>query len=121
MRKVWRGQEGFTVIEMAVVVFVIAVLMTLALPNLRDSGEKAQRVTCEGNQRLLRAQLENYYLAERGYPTGATHAERVQEMHDRGYLQSVPQCPKGGEYRIEVAGDGASATVDCSVHGSLGA
>jgi prepilin-type N-terminal cleavage/methylation domain-containing protein len=118
--KLWRSQQGFTLIELAVVVFVISVLIAVALPHLRGTGEKAQRVTCEGNQRLVRAQLENFFLIENGYPTGATDAERMRQMVDRGYLQTAPSCPSGGAYSISVSADGASATVECSVHGALG-
>lgn len=115
-----RSQQGFTLIELAVVVFVISVLIAIALPNLRGTGEKAQTVTCEGNQRLLRAQLENYYLIENSYPAGATDTERLEAMVDRGYLQSLPSCPSGGTYAITVAADGKSVVLDCPVHGALG-
>ena len=114
------SQGGFTLIELAVVVFVISVLISIALPHLRGAGEKAQKVTCEGNQRLVRSQLENFYLTEKGYPQGATGQERLQNMIDLGYLQTLPSCPTGGEYEITIAPGGTSATVDCSEHGALG-
>lgn len=115
-----RGQRGFTLIELAVAVFVISVLIAIALPNLRAAGEKAQKVACEGNQRLLRAQLENYYLTEKGYPPGATDQDRLTNMVTAGYLQSVPTCPNGGAYTITVSPDHTSVTVSCTVHGTLG-
>ncbi|TCP59649.1 competence protein ComGC/general secretion pathway protein G [Tumebacillus sp. BK434] len=118
--KLLRSQQGFTLIELAVVVFVISILIAIALPNLRGTGEKAQKVTCEGNQRLLRAQLENYYLIENSYPAGATDAERLKQLVDRGYLQSLPTCPGGGTYELTAAADGKSVAVDCPVHGALG-
>lgn len=118
--KLWRGQQGFTLIELAVVVFVISVLIAIALPNLRGTGEKAQKVTCEGNQRLVRAQLENYLLIENGYPTGSSAEERFMAMVDRGYLQSKPSCPSGGAYQIDLAADGKTVELTCSEHGALG-
>jgi prepilin-type N-terminal cleavage/methylation domain-containing protein len=116
----WRNQQGFTLIELAVAVFVISVLIAIALPNLRGAGVKAQKVSCEGNQRLLRAQLENYYLTEKGYPTGTTDEERIKSMVDLGYIQAAPSCPSGGSYVITVSPDKTSVTVSCTVHGTLG-
>ncbi|MCX7571427.1 prepilin-type N-terminal cleavage/methylation domain-containing protein [Tumebacillus sp. DT12] len=118
--KKWRNQGGFTLIELAIAVFVISVLIAISLPHLRGTGEKAQVTTCEGNQRLLRAQLENYYLSEKGYPTGASDADKLKQMFDLKYLQTSPSCPSGGTYAITVAADKTSATVECTVHGVLG-
>ena len=120
LKTIWGSQGGFTLIELAVVVFVISVLISIALPSLRGTGEKAQKVTCEGNQRLIRSQLENFYLTEKGYPQGTADQERLQNMMDLGYLQTLPSCPTGGEYKITVAANGSSATVDCTEHGALG-
>lgn len=116
----WRGQKGFTLIELAVAVFVISVLIAISLPNFHAAGVKAQKVACEGNQRLLRAQLENYYLSEKVYPPGNNDQDRMANMVNLGYLQSVPTCPSGGTYLITVAPDGKSVTVSCTVHGALG-
>lgn len=118
--KIWQREQGFTLIELAVAVFVISILIAIALPNLRGAGEKAQGVTCEGNQRLVRAQLENFYLTEKSYPIGVTDAERLQKMLDLKYLQAKPSCPTGGDYNITVASDSTSVTVECSEHGALG-
>ncbi|KEO82662.1 competence type IV pilus major pilin ComGC [Tumebacillus flagellatus] len=116
----WRDQRGFTLIELAVTIFVISILIAIALPNLRGTGDKASKVACEGNQRLIRAQLENYFLTEHGYPTGLTDTDRLQQLVTQGYLQTLPTCPLGGTYHITIAADKNSVTVDCSKHGALG-
>lgn len=120
VRRLWRDQRGFTLIELAVTIFVISILIAIAIPNLRGTGDKAQKVSCEGNQRLLRAQLENYYLTERGYPNGVSDTDRLQQMVTNGYLQTLPSCPAGGVYHITISSDKTSVTVDCSKHGALG-
>ncbi|HEU4963118.1 MAG TPA: prepilin-type N-terminal cleavage/methylation domain-containing protein [Bacilli bacterium] len=119
-KSMWRNEQGFTLIELAVAVFVISVLIAISLPHLRATGEKAQKITCEGNQRLMRSQLENYYLTENGYPSDASDAERLQSLVEEGYLQSNPSCPSGGSYELTPAADGLSIHVACSVHGELG-
>lgn len=120
LRARWRNQQGFTLIELAVVVLIISVLITWALPHVRGAGEQAQKVTCEGTQRLLRGQLDTYSLVEKTYPSGTTDAERLQKLVDQKYLQQLPSCPSGGTYSLTIAPDGSNASVSCSKHGTLG-
>lgn len=120
LRSLWRDQRGFTLVELAVTIFVISILISIAIPSLRGTGDKAQKVACEGNQRLLRAQMENYYLTEHGYPTALTDTERLQQLVTTNYLQALPVCPAGGTYHLTLSTDKNSITVDCSKHGALG-
>lgn len=122
-------EAGFTLVEMIVVLFVISVVLMIALPDLRQSGVKAQETTCEANQRLIRAQLENYYLDHRyqypleGQVPSASSQEVLAELKSGKYLQTIPACPSGGEYKLtfgSTSGSGRSAQVSCSVHGELG-
>ena len=45
--------KKFTLIELLIVIGVIAILMTLLLPSLRKSKEKAMRAVCRSNQAQL--------------------------------------------------------------------
>lgn len=116
-------QSGFTLVEMIVVLFVISVVLMIALPDLRHAGVKAQLTTCEANQRLIRTQLENYYLDHQyRYPlqdqSAPSPAEILQHLQAEHYLQTVPSCPSGGTYAIRYLEEAVEVT--CSVHGVLG-
>jgi len=115
-------QSGFTLVEMIVVLFVISVVLMIALPDLRQAGVKAQVTTCEANQRLIRTQMENYYLDHQyRYPfqdESRTAAQILQHLQAERYLQSVPVCPSGGEYDIQYPN--GELSVRCTVHGVLG-
>lgn len=123
-RFLFSNRFGFTLVEMIVVLFVISVVLMIALPDLRHAGVKAQMTTCEANQRLIRTQLENYYLDHQyRYPLQdqptRTSEQILEQLLAERYLQSVPTCPSGGEYRIEY-GSGGELDVSCTVHGTLG-
>lgn len=105
-----RGDSGFTLVELAISLFVISVIIAISIPHLKSAGEKAQATACEGNRKLIRSQMENYYLAEHEWPNG------LEALKSKHYLQTVPVCPKGGNYALSVSDDGA--VVACSKHPS---
>ena len=112
--------HGFTLVEMVVALFIAAVIMAIAIPNLQAAGAKAAVTGCEGNQRMIRAALAEYYMAHHQFPQEATVAGDLADLKAAGLLQSTPVCPSGGQYIITVSPDGLTATVSCTVHGELG-
>jgi len=64
---------GFTLIEMMIVVALIAIIATIALPSFIDSVRKARRA--DAQQGLMEAAhaLENYYARNAGYPDNASN------------------------------------------------
>lgn len=118
-RKVHWVEGGFTLIELLISLFIISVISALAMPHMRGAGERAQETACESNQRLIRQELENYYLSHHAYPTGSSD-EILNALVQQKYLQSKPAEPSGGSYQITIAEDGSSATVSCTKHGELG-
>ncbi len=141
MKKKWSEQSGFTLIEMVIALFIVSVVMAIALPNLQTAGANAAQTGCEGNQKMIRAALTEYYLANHQYPPETDTAGILQDLKDNGYIDSTPKCPSGGEYMISytpvststtgtsTTGTSSSGTstateqqviVSCSVHGELG-
>lgn len=120
MRRKTGREDGFTLIEMIVALFVVSVVMAIALPNLQAAGTRAAITGCEGNQRMIRAALAEYYLDNHHYPQESTVAGDLADLKAGGYLATTPVCPSSGQYVITVSADGTSVTVSCTVHGELG-
>lgn len=113
-------EAGFTLVEMIVALFVVSVVMAIALPNLQAAGVKAAMTGCEGNERMIRAALAEYYLDHHAYPQDSTAVAVLSDLKTSGYLATTPVCPSGGSYIITVSSDGTSVIVSCTVHGELG-
>ena len=92
---VWKREEGFTLIEMLIVLFIIGIVLAIAIPNLKSAGEAARERADQANRKLIGAQADNFYLEYGRYPAS------VEELVRKNYLRSVPKCPSGrGKYVI---------------------
>lgn len=67
-----RGQSGFTLIEMMIVVAIVAILAAVALPNYSDYVLRGKLVEATNALSATRANMEQYYQDNRTYVTSAT-------------------------------------------------
>ena len=77
--------SGFTLIELAVTIGVLAVLIALLLPAVQRAREAARRLQCKNNLRQLGAGLHLYHDAHRMFPAGSLNgwswiAQMLPEM-----------------------------------------
>ena len=82
-----RGDQGFTLIELMVVVAIIGVLAVVALPAMRTAPLKAREAVLKADLYQIRSCIDQY-LGDKGqYP------ESLQALVDAGYLRFVPIDP----------------------------
>lgn len=88
------AQRGFTLIEMMIVVAIIAILVTILVPNLMRARAQAQTAACEGNLKEIATALELYETDHDAYPTSgnvdATNSDFLP------YVEQVPVDPAAG-------------------------
>ena len=68
-------QNGFTLVELLVVIAIIAMLVTLLLPAVQAAREAARRSQCQNNLKQLGLAVLNYESANEYLPRGANLAE----------------------------------------------
>jgi prepilin-type N-terminal cleavage/methylation domain-containing protein len=87
-RKVLRG---FTLIEIMIVVAIIGMLATLAIPNFMKARETARRNACISNLRNIEGAVQQWAL-DMNKDEGST----VTYTDIKSYLHGNVVCPDGG-------------------------
>ena len=100
-------QNGFTLVEIMIVVVIIGLLAALAIPNFSHARTNARRGTCINNMRILDAAKQEYALENNKDAATVPASDDVAP-----YMRSnaMPICPAGGIYSIEAIG----TTPSCS-------
>jgi general secretion pathway protein G len=81
------GKKGYTLLELMIVVAIVGILVTLAIPMFQQSAMKAKEAALKQNLFTMRAVIDQFY-ADRGmYP--ATLEALVEEK----YLRAIPVDP----------------------------
>lgn len=67
MRGKHKSRDGFSLVELLVVIGIIALLMSVLLPALARAREEEHRVHCQANMRQVGLELVNYANQWRGW------------------------------------------------------
>jgi general secretion pathway protein G len=90
MRRSIARQCGFTLIELLIVMSIIGILATIAVPSYQRSVIKARESVLMENLYQMRRALDAFFADQAKYPEGLT------ELVDRRYLRSIPNDPFTG-------------------------
>jgi general secretion pathway protein G len=85
-----RGTRGFTFVEMMVVMTIITILMTIAIPIYNRSIVRAKESVLHNNLTTLRTVIDNYTYDKQKAP------QNLQDLVTEGYLQKIPMDPMVG-------------------------
>lgn len=67
-RKFKNEEDGFTLIEMLLVLLVISVLIILIIPNIAAQSRNVQDTGCDAQVKMVQSQIEAYTLNEGSAP-----------------------------------------------------
>ncbi len=67
-----KNMQGFTLIEILIVVAIIALLAAVAMPNLIRARIQANESSAQATLRTISSSLENYYALNNEYPPDTT-------------------------------------------------
>jgi general secretion pathway protein G len=88
MRKLLRaGQRGFTLLELIIVIAIVGILATIAMPALKNVPIRAKESVLKTNLRTLRDMIDQYYGDKGKYPTS------LDALVDEKYVRKLPTDP----------------------------
>ncbi|MGM0418310.1 MAG: type II secretion system major pseudopilin GspG [Thermodesulfobacteriota bacterium] len=107
--KIVRGNSGFTLIEVMVVVIILGILATFVVPKLVGRTDDAKIVKAKSDIQALETALKLYKLDNGKYPTTEQGLKALIEKpetgdadnwREGGYLdkKSIPKDPWNNEY-----------------------
>jgi general secretion pathway protein G len=86
-RKRAKAAAGFTLIELLIVLAIIALMLTLALPEYFHSIDSSKEKVLVQNLHVTRVAIDQFYGDQGRYP------DSLQELVDKHYLRSLPFDP----------------------------
>ena len=86
----WRDRSGFTMIELMIVMAIVVILVSIAVPLYQKSILRAKESVLKNNLFTLRTVIDEYTYDKQKAP------QSLQDLVSDGYLREVPFDPITG-------------------------
>lgn len=80
-------KKGYTLVELMIVVAIVGILVTLAIPTFQQSGMKAREAALKQNLFTMRAVIDQYYADLGHYPPS------LDALVESKYIREIPVDP----------------------------
>lgn len=89
------NEQGFTLIEMMIVLLVISVLLIITIPNITKHNSNINTKGCKAFVKMVEAQVQAYEMDHQALPAS------IEDLQEKGYLNTEQtKCPNGKEVTI---------------------
>jgi prepilin-type N-terminal cleavage/methylation domain-containing protein len=104
-------RRAFTLVEIMIVVLIIGMILTIAVPSWIRIRQKSQRTACQDNMRVLRDAKVQWGLDNNQGQSSVPTPADIAPVH----IKKFPTCPNGGTYTLGTL----DTDVECSEHGKI--
>ena len=110
-----KSERGFTLIELIMVIVIVGILSSTAVPKFINLTDAANDAKCDANRGAMASAAAMVYAAlVVSDPTQANWLEdaTLPDLDDSMFASgAVPVCPTGGNYAL------IEGNVTCTIHG----
>ena len=101
--------QGFTLMEVMIVVAIVAILAAVALPSYRDYIRRSQASEATGQLSVLRTRMEQYYQDNRNYGSTSSTTCGITISNSQYFSFSCATSNSGQNFTITATGLSSSA------------
>jgi len=102
-----RGRSfGFTLLEMMIVIIIMGILLSIALPIYSQALVRSREAVLRNDLFELRKLISQYTLDKQKAP------QSLDDLVSGGYIKAIPKDPMTGEANWEVVQEEVLLTVD---------
>ncbi len=106
-----RSRSGFTLIELMIVMAIVVILISLAVPYYQKSITRAKETVLHNNLAAIRNAIDEYSYDKQKAP------QQLQDLVSDGYLRDVPKDPITGTNQWKEIMEDASQSVSSTEPG----
>lgn len=96
----FKNRGGFTLIEIMVVIFILAILLGIGFPSWMYARTKSQAKICSRTLSKINTAKEQWAMENRKQTGDPVTMNDIVP----NYLKTLPVCPAGGTYTINNVG-----------------
>lgn len=89
--KFFKKEEGFTLIEMLIVLLIISILLIIIIPNISKQSETVKSTGCQAQIKMVAGQVEAYTLKHDAKPNS------INDLVSDGFIKENQLTCKSGQ------------------------